>query len=139
MFPFNESKDKITEREMVYDILERLSFGENLKDENITYANASTKLTDYLNRINKMIFPADISNIGSLKTLTMKIAQGTSTGVVTTTGLAGVGRVVRAISQQTGMDYTDLCSINTIEGISSITFNCAVPLLHDEYLTLFLE
>ena len=139
-YEFNSEIDKITERELVFDILDRLSLGRNImsEDGNNIYIDKGSKLTDILrNIIDLNINDSDKEYYKYLKIVTMKIPTGASSAIVSIGGLK-YRKILKAISKQTGMDYIDCLKTYGDNNIWNIEFNSDNSFTHDDEIKLYL-
>ena len=137
-YPFNESIDKITERELVHDILERLVLSKDLKDGIYTNHKLGDSLTDIINKlISTTQSPEVILNYLKIKCGNLRITAGNKSGSVTITGLQDC-RVILAQSTQMGIDVKDCLSIAS-GGAGSIicTMVTDAPYTNDEYIKIY--
>lgn len=116
--PFNYELDKVTEREVVYDFLSRLSIGKNFVNQdydsatnsndkqNIFTAGAMLK-DEILMNIIKTIDVSDIIHLDKIKTAYKSIAAGvTSVTIAIPSGCT----LYRIIQEKTGQDVTQCFS-----------------------------
>jgi len=139
-YEFNSELDKITERELVFDILDRLSLGRNVMsdDGNDIYIDKGSKLTDILrNIINLNINDSDKEYYKYLKIVTMKIPAGASLAIVSIGGLK-YRKILKAISKQTGMDYIDCLETYGDNNLWNIEFKSDSSFTHDDEIKLYL-
>ena len=134
---FNPEVDKITEKEMVYDIVERLSLGKNLtSNSGEVYVNANTKLEDMLRLLIENTSPVSLKNYNNIHIQEMHISAGSDFSSVTIANLNEF-KIIKAISNQTGMDYSNLLS-SYRQGTSLIVdFHTKIPFSHDEIIKIF--
>ena len=136
-YPFNESIDKLTERELVYDIVERLALGKDLKTGSIVNHNAGEQLTEVLNKLISTQPPEVILNYLKVKCGYIKISAGGKTGSIAISGLQD-RKVILAISEQMGIDVKDCLSVTNI---SADTIICSMttdaPYKNDEYIKIY--
>lgn len=140
-YEFNSEVDKITERELVFDILDRLSLGRNVMSEDGTsvYINKGSKLTDVLrNIIDLNIDDSDKEYYKDLKVVTLKIPMGERSVLISVEGLK-YRKILKAISKQTGIDYIDcLSTYMSNNNIFTIVFTSDTVFTHDDELKLYL-
>ena len=139
-YEFNSEVDKITERELVFDILDRLSLGRNIMSDNGNdiYINKGTKLTDILrNIINLNIDDSYKEYYKDLKIVTMHITAGTSSSIVSVGGLK-YRKILKAISKQTGIDYSECLTTNGDNSFWNIEFNNDTNFTNDDEIKLYL-
>ena len=141
MIPFNERLDKITERELVYDILNRLTWGRPITGANgAIYADVNTTLSDTLSQLAIMAAPTGMTNLSKTKTANLVVQKDSTAGVCSIPSPDGTSiRIVKAVSQQTGIDYTELCTTTTANNVTSIMFTCTAPMLHQEVIKVYYE
>ena len=109
--PFEREKDRVTEREMVYDIVERLKIGRDLKykdNPNIYLGYAGDYLLDLFQRFAQAIPDTVLANLDTLKTTALKISAGTKGN---TTTILNANSILMAFSESTGMDVGDVLTV----------------------------
>ena len=80
--PFDKLIDKATERELVYDIVERLSLGKPMYNElNSLYYEANTMVTDVFKKIIKMLPPDVEADYSKIQVANMEIPAGSKSGI----------------------------------------------------------
>lgn len=102
---FNKNLDKITEYEVVFDFLNRISFGRDIPitSNNNNKIRANTLLSDVINRIYENM-PSSFSNqYGDIKRVRVVVNSGNKS--VTTT-IPGSWEIIRAYSESTGLEVT---------------------------------
>ena len=135
--PFDKLIDKATERELVYDIVERLSLGKPMYNElNSLYYEANTMVTDGFKKIIKMLPPDIEADYSKIQVANMEIPAGSKSGICRFNDLT-IGKVVLAYSQQTQMDIKQL--INTTGDTTALTctFTADVPYINDEVIKIY--
>ena len=105
--PFDLTLDKATERELVYDIVERLSLGKDLTEGTTLYFKAKTKLVDIFKRLILNLPPSLVLHFADIKIGIISISAGQKSGTCRLSGLKE-GEIVLAYSEQTQMDIKEL-------------------------------
>ena len=108
-FPFSNEIDKITERELVYDIVERMVLGENLSEGSNVLWEKGTFITEIWKKLAYMLPPSITLNLLNIKVGVLSIPKNSTTGSVTITNLKN-REVVLAISEQNGCDNGWYCN-----------------------------
>ena len=133
--PFDDALDKVTEREMVYDIVERLSLGKDLRDAERIYYQNKTPLLDLIRKLITLEPVPVILNYFDIKVGYINIRANGFSGNTT---IDGASSVVYAYSQQTGIDMTSFIST------SRDTFNNLIcsygseqPYLNDDIIKIY--
>lgn len=134
---FNYKIDKITEREVVFDFVTRLSIGkdfinqdfnssENSGDRKVIFP-ADTKLKDtVLANIIKALDTSDILHLNELKTTYKKIPIGTkSLSLQIPSGY----RIYKIVQESTGSDVTRCFT----QGTNAYTITFDVPTVTEDY------
>ena len=105
--PFDLDLDKITEREVVPDFVERLSIGNNLIDlyDSKTIFPAGTRLLDgVIRNMIQTMDESDIKHLKSIKTTYTSVEEGSPyASILIPTGYT----LYRIIQEKTGMDVTE--------------------------------
>lgn len=137
MLPFNESIDKITERELVFDIVERLKLGRDITNGSVVQLNAGTYLTDVISKLISMMSPEVTLDYNNMKCAYIKISAGHKSGSIMINGL-NEQKVVLACSKQTGADITECINVepNGEDGIIC-TMTSDAPYYNDEYIKIY--
>lgn len=137
-YPFNESVDKITERELVHDIVERLVLGKDLNNGIYENHKAGEHLTTILNKLISTALPPEaILNYLKVKCAYIKIPSGNRSGSVVITGLQD-RKIILATSTQTGLDISACLSVVNNSNDSIIcTMTTDVPYNNDEYIKIY--
>jgi len=133
--PFNYKLDKVTERELVYDIVERLSLGKDLKDGSTLFYKAGTMVTDVIKKIIFMLPPSIVIHYSDLKVGVIHIAPGQKSGSCTINGLSN-GEIALAYSQQTQMDIKE-CITKSGGTNLTCTYTTKVPFEREEYVKVY--
>ena len=138
---FNNDKDKITERELVADILHRLKFSKEINDKDNVYFNSQSTFDDIISKlISSIPFPDKVrENYTKIELGTIHIKAGTSSGsfAIQLPPDEFHPKCVYAISQQTGMDYSDCIEQNTFNGITTFSLNVADNFINDDYIKIY--
>ena len=136
--PFDPLKDKITEKELVPDILERLSFGKELSNGANEYASKGTKLVDVLIGVLQASLPQNvISHFKNVHVDTLHIQANHRFATKIIHDLKEC-KLLYAVSQQTGIDMTSyIMTLNTSPGSLTCTFSSDVPYLSDDTITIY--
>lgn len=136
--PFNESKDKITERELVYDIIERLKLGKTLTDDAVRVLHRPGEmLTGVLSRLANMVPVSVLLNYYKIKTGFITIAANAKGGSTIIEGLTD-RKVVLAVSQQSGINVTKCLSvINYGNNGITVTMSSSVPYTNSDYIKIY--
>ncbi len=135
-FPFQNDIDKVTERELVYDIVERLSLGEDLGEIDNTLWTRGTLITTILKKL-AYALPASITlNMLNVKTGVITINAGQSSGSTVITNLNN-NVLLMAVSEQTGCDIKD-CIQTNVSG-NNVTYSITVntPYTKNEYIKIY--
>ena len=134
--PFDLTLDKATERELVYDIVERLSLGKDLTEGTTLYFKAKTKLVDIFKRLILNLPPSLVLHFADIKIGIISISAGQKSGTCRLSGLKE-GEIVLAYSEQTQMDIKEC--ISTSGGVDSFicTYTTQVPFIRDEYVKVY--
>lgn len=135
-FPFQNDIDKVTERELVYDIVERLSLGEDLGEIDNTLWTRGTLITTILKKL-AYALPASITlNMLNVKTGVITINAGQSSGSTVITNLNN-NILLMAVSEQTGCDIKD-CIQTNVSG-NNVTYSITVntPYTKNEYIKIY--
>ena len=121
---FNKDLDKITERDMVYDIVERLRLGKDFYFEDIDHpsALAGEYLLSLFKYLGKTIPKKVLDNIENIKIASIVLNAGATTASVR---INGATRVLSAYSDVNNFDYTEVINTTTSSGalVCSITNN----------------
>ena len=134
--PFDLTLDKATERELVYDIVERLSLGEDLGEIDNTLWTRGTLITTILKKL-AYALPASITlNMLNVKTGVITINAGQSSGSTVITNLNN-NVLLMAVSEQTGCDIKD-CIQTNVSG-NNVTYSITVntPYTKNEYIKIY--
>ena len=135
-FPFQNDIDKVTERELVYDIVERLSLGEDLGEIDNTLWTRGTLITTILKKL-AYALPASVTlNMLNVKTGVITINAGQSSGSTVITNLNN-NVLLMAVSEQTGCDIKD-CIQTNVSG-NNVTYSITVntPYTKNEYIKIY--
>ena len=135
-FPFQNDIDKVTERELVYDIVERLSLGEDLGEIDNTLWTRGTLITTILKKL-AYALPASITlNMLNVKTGVITINAGQSSGSTVITNLNN-NVLLMAVSEQTGCDIKD-CIQTNVSG-NNVTYSITVntPYTKNEHIKIY--
>lgn len=137
MYEFNETKDKITERELVSDILSRVSFGKNVLDENdIIRIKSGTKLTDTLLSIIHAMPNMIKDNYIDAMYFEMTAKAGTSTATISTRELTE-HKLIYAMSSNLNMDITECIEMTEIGPTVIFTYSAAIPFTKDDVIKIY--
>ena len=135
-FPFSNEIDKVTERELVYDIVERMVLGENLSEGSNILWEKGTFITDIWKKLAYMLPPSITLNLLNVKVGVISIPKDESTGTVTITNLKN-REVILALSEQTGCDVKE-CISTVVSGNNIIcTMNVDTPYTKNEYIKVY--
>ncbi len=135
-FPFSNEIDKVTERELVYDIVERMVLGENLSEGSNILWEKGTFITDIWKKLAYMLPPSITLNLLNVKVGVISIPKDESTGTVTITNLKN-REVILALSEQTGCDVKE-CISTVVNGNNIIcTMNVDTPYTKNEYIKVY--
>ena len=112
LIPFNESLDKITNNELVYDILERLKFGNQHVDSNDNIViNKDEKLINVLLKLMNVNMPTNtFSESANLKIYDLHLQKNNNKASIIVTDTIE-HKLIKAVSEETGIDYTNLISV----------------------------
>ena len=131
--------DRITEREMVPDILHRVRFDENIDCDGQSLGGAGEYLTNVLAKICRVgNYPAVLKNYDGLQVGTLKMMAGEKRGSVEFVTPSKNPSLVAARSTSTGADYKDLMEVATYDGITSVRLVTDVAFAMDEEIQVFL-
>ena len=135
--PFDKLVDKVTERELVYDIIERLKLGKQMvSPSGVLYYDADTMLTDVIKKLVSMAPPDVNDDYYNIKVADIHIKAGERSGSCLFTGLLR-NEVVLAYSQQTQMDIKEAIQATpNVDGFRCI-FTSKVPFINDETIKVF--
>lgn len=137
MYEFNESKDKITERELVHDILSRVSFGTNVLDETGTIRiKSGTKLTDALLSIIHAMPNAIKDNYVDAMYFEMDAKAGASTATISTNDLAE-HKLIYAMSSNLNMDITNCIEVTELGPTVIFTYSASTPFTKDDTIKIY--
>lgn len=136
---FDKDLDKITEREVVYDFVERLSIG---KDLNMEYDGTSTKVFSLLTKLKdgiltyilNMLPPSLVFNYVGMKVYHLPINIGDSTKSIT---LDGSYKLHRAYSDKLRSDISPAMSVSISEGITTITITTDTPYIYNDIISIY--
>ena len=134
--PFNDEKDKVSEREMVYDIVERMTLGKDLTEGSNVLWRAKTFITDIWKKLAYMLPPIVSLNILKVKVGIIEINAGSTSGSVTITDLEHK-QVLLAVSQQNGCDLKDCLTISTSDNNIVCSLSVDAPFLSKEYIKVY--
>lgn len=136
---FNNDKDKITERELVPDILHRLKFSKEIHDKDNIYFNKQSTFDDIISKLISVLPDKVRENYNKIELGTIYIKAGTSSGSfsIQLPPYEFQPKCVYAISQQTGMDYSDCIEQNTFNGITTFSLNVADNFINDDYIRIY--
>lgn len=134
--PFNSDIDKITERELVYDIVERSTLGKDLKENNVLFWKKGTFLTDIFKRLVSFLPLPVTLHLYDVQIQYIHIGAGQKAGVCTFSNLSS-GEILLAYSQQTQMDVKDTIVISGDKTRLTCTLNTTVPYHKDEYIKVY--
>ena len=135
-FPFSNEIDKITERELVYDIVERMVLGENLSEGSNVLWEKGTFITEIWKKLAYMLPPSITLNLLNIKVGVLSIPKNSTTGSVTITNLKN-REVVLAISEQNGCDVKE-CLTTVVTGNNIVcTLNADTPYTKNEYIKVY--
>lgn len=138
--PYEPYLDKITERELVPDIVHRLKIDEKVEYNGFTIASRHDDLLALIAKMCRVSnFPAILEQFATMQTGTINIAAGTSSGVVTFIFQNNHPEVLYAVSKQTGMDYKDAVSMNVANGIITVSLNTPVNFSSDEEIQVIVS
>lgn len=135
--PFDKLIDKVTERELVFDIVERLKLGKQMiNDSGTLYYDANTMVTDVIKKLVSMAPPDVNDDYSNIQVEDIHIRAGEKSGTCLFTGLSK-NQIVLAYSQQTQMDIKQ--AIQTSSGTDGFRciFTSKVPFINDETIKVF--
>ena len=135
-YSFNQDIDKITERELVYDIVERLTLGKDLSEGHNKIWNKGTFITEMWKKLVYMLPPTITLNFLKVKVGVIHIAAGAKTGTTTISDLDN-GIVLLALSQQNGNDIKECLATSVNSGALTCTLTTDLPFTKDEYIKVY--
>ena len=137
--PFNNSVDKITERELVPDILHRVKFSNTIHDKDTTYFKEGSSIEDIIIRIIDSLPDKVRENYNKIHIGTIYMRAGTSSGAcsIELPPDEFQPQCVYAVSQQTGIDYSGIIEKSTLNGITTFMLNVADNFLNDDYIRIY--
>ena len=136
--PFNSKIDKITERELVFDIIERETLGKDLTndDGDVTFWKAGTFITAIWRKLVMMLPPTITLNFLKVKVGVIDIPIGSKGGTVNISGLEN-NQILLAQSQQTGIDIKE-CINTTVSGNNMIcTLTTDVAYSNEDHIKIY--
>lgn len=135
--PFDQLVDKVTERELVYDIIERLKLGKQMVNSSGTiYHEPNDMLVDVIKKLVSLAPPDVNDNYYDIKIADIHIAAGDKSGACSFNNLTA-NEIVLAYSQQTQMDIKDAIKTTSTAGTMNCVFNSKVPYIHDEVIKVY--
>ena len=135
-FRFNNDIDKVTERELVYDIVERMTLGDDLTEGTNTLWAKGTFITDIWKKIAYMLPPTVTLNILKIKTGVIDIAAGAKTGSVIISDLTN-REVLLAISEQNGCDIKETLDTFITGNDLTVTLTVDTPYTRPEHIKVY--
>ena len=135
-FRFNNDIDKVTERELVYDIVERMTLGDDLTEGTNTLWTKGTFITDIWKKIVYMLPPTVTLNILNIKTGVIDIAAGAKTGNVIIQNLTN-REVLLAISEQNGCDVKEALDTFITGNDITVTLTVDTPYTRPEHIRVY--
>lgn len=133
---FDQDLDKITERELVYDIVERLKLGKDLYEGNALIYKAGTFLTECLKRCVLNLPASLVARFADIKIDVMQINPGASTGYCTFTDLKE-GKVLLAYSEQTQMDIKETLTIHNAGSTMTCIMDADSAYIHGDHIKIY--
>ena len=136
---YNKNKDRITEKELVPDILERLTLSADITDsEGNVLVHSGTSFADVIKLLNKSETFESLPILSDAAIVTMKIEAGKNHGEVVIDHQTSFNpKIYYAVSKQTGIDYTDCLSLLVKTSMMIITLDIPIPFLHDEEIKIY--
>lgn len=135
-YPFNDDIDKITERELVYDIVERLKLGRDFEMLPGAIYRAGTFLLDLFKGL-AVLFPTSfLLHIMDVKTAYIHIDAGGTSGTCALPNNQAV-TILRAYSEQTQMDVKECVLVSGSANNYTATFSCDIALLKEDYIKIY--
>lgn len=135
-FEFHSEIDKITERELVYDIVERMSLGKNLSEGTNILWKAGTLITDMWKKLAYMLPPSITLNFLKVKVGVISIPAGSTSGAVTITNIEN-GSILLAQSQQNGSDVKECITVVRNGNNIVCTMSTDIAYTHNEYIKIY--
>ena len=119
--------DKITENEMVPDIVHRLRLDEDLECEDGVIANRHDYLDQLISKICRTgNFSSVLEHYNNLLISTIKISAGETSGSTTLPLQNNYPTLIAAYSKQTGMDYKSIIEMSVENSIITLTLSTPV-------------
>ena len=148
--PFNESIDKVTEQELVYDIIERMKLGRDMAYEGISYYPARFNLNEIIGELCKWAIPYYIENPNIINTEiqqlnfhkltrgTIYIKAGETSGAISIPALQE-RKIAYAISRHTGFNITPCINARENEYTHELicTYVVETPHTHDDAIDIY--
>lgn len=134
---FRPEIDRVTEREMVYDIVERLKLGRDLPykyNSNVYLGHAGDYLLDMFQRFSFMIPTSILDEIENIKTGVITIAAGTKGGSI---AIPGASNIIRAYSEATGMDVQYSLTTAVTNGNLTASISTDVAYSKDDKIKIY--
>ena len=138
---FDKDLDKITEREVVYDFVERLSLG---KDLNLDYNGSSRKVfsktlmfrNGMLAYMLNLLPPSLVFNFVGMKTYHLVINVGDTSKSVS---FSGSYTLHRAYSDKMRMDISPAMTVSESGGNTTVTFNTDTPYIYNDIISIYVK
>ena len=135
--PFDETKDKITEQELVGDILDRLKLVYPVADSSRTYFESGTGIPEMIiKQISTLPHKEVINNYKSLKCADLVIDAGSRGGTVAINSPEPL-TLLYAFSTQTGWDVKDFVHVFTRDGTTIFTINSTIPFNNSDTIKIY--
>lgn len=134
---FNPELDKITEREMVYDIYSRIKIGKNVvdPDSNLTLFSPPISIQD-IDVKTIMLLPTSLAfNINKLHTTYINISplNGTEVSCI----VSGKANLIRAYLERSLTDISTLITTDYSDQLTTFNFSYDVPFINNDILKLY--
>ena len=130
--------DKITENEMVPDIVHRLTLDEELTCDSGIIADRHDYLDQLLSKICRTNhYPSELEQYNKLLTATIKIAAGETSGSTNLPLENNYFKLLAAYSKQTGMDYRSMIETSVENSTITLTLSVPVAFSNDDEIQVF--
>ena len=135
--PFDETTDKITEQEMVGDILDRLKLTYPVADSSRTYFDSGTGIPEMIiKQISLLSHKELINNYKNLRCADLVIDAGTRGGTVAIEGPEPL-TLLYALSTQSGWDVKDFVHVFNRDGTTIFTVNSTIPFNNPDTIKIY--
>ena len=135
--PFDETTDKITEQEMVGDILDRLKLTYPVADSSRTYFDSGTGIPEMvIKQISMLPHKELINNYKNLRCADLVIDAGSRGGTVAIEGPEPL-TLLYALSTQSGWDVKDFVHVFNRDGTTIFTVNSTIPFNNPDTIKIY--